>query len=184
MIGNFFYLKKAKNKKKSFKNTFFYGVSYNRTTGLSHLRPEVTFTYSKSLNSNSKSRQHFIAHHFFRAHKSVPFQVIHCSKVLQPNTHHFFNNPKSTQVWSSGTMTRHYSRYSENKFFVLPLTLKPKSKRNPVPISAASHFPCHSLSKTNLAQRWKQYHLMPHDVPVRPPTRFPRAPRQPGFTLF
>jgi hypothetical protein len=32
--------------------------------------------------------------------------------------------------WPIGTLTRHYSRYSRNKFPVLPLTLKARSKRN------------------------------------------------------
>jgi hypothetical protein len=49
---------------------------------------------------------------------------------LSTHSHRFFNNLKSTQKWPSGTMTRHYSRYSGSKFPVLSLTLKPRSKKN------------------------------------------------------
>jgi hypothetical protein len=60
-------------------------------------------------------------------------------------------------------------------------------------VSAACHFPCHSLSKTlwpnpeNLPAEvvyQKQHHSMPHVVPVRPQSRYPRAPRETGSTLF
>jgi hypothetical protein len=52
-----------------------------------------------------------------RANPSSPSPTISIdNKEFPSNTHtyHFFNNPKSTQVWSKGTMTRHYSRYSGN----------------------------------------------------------------------
>jgi hypothetical protein len=62
---------------------------------------------------------------------AVPYQVIHYFIVPQAHTHRLFDNPKSTKVRSSGTMTRHYSLESGNKFHVLPLTLKPRPKRNP-----------------------------------------------------
>jgi hypothetical protein len=57
-------------------------------------------------------------------------QVVHCFIVAQAHLHRLFDNPKSTQVRSSGTMTRHYFRDSGNKFSVLPMTLKPRPKRN------------------------------------------------------
>jgi hypothetical protein len=96
-------------------------------------------------------------------------------------------------------MTRHNSRHIGNKFPVLLLTPKSRSKRNlreygrNLPVPAASHFLCHSLSKADLAKfskstggsgPSKQHLSMPHVVPVRPQSCYPRAPREPESTLF
>jgi hypothetical protein len=85
-----------------------------------------------------------------------------------------------------------FSIYSENKFPVLPLTLKPRSKRNPreyglLESTSVCSVPfCHPENLPAEVVYQKQHHLMPHDVPVSPPTRnspTPR-PRETESTLF
>jgi hypothetical protein len=82
-------------------------------------------------------------------------------------------------------MTRHYSRHSGNKFPVLPLTLKLRSKRNlrengviiyqclqrptsPATISAKQILPNLENLQAELFFQ-KKHHSMPHVVPVRQP---------------
>jgi hypothetical protein len=47
---------------------------------------------------------------------AVPYLVVHCFIVHQKykyiSIYRFLNNPKSTLLWSGGTMTRHYPRHS------------------------------------------------------------------------
>jgi hypothetical protein len=54
---------------------------------------------------------------------------------------------------------------------------------------------CHFISVLQSSDSWishkfifyntqKQHHSMPHVVPVRPQSRYPRAPRETGSTLF
>jgi hypothetical protein len=129
-----------------------------------------------------KSRQHFIARQFFRAHKSQAAHIVQWVHRLEGASRSrifrsalssgpLFHSPSniyiplalppecytSTQVWSGGTITRHYSRHSGNIFPILPLTVKTRSKKlsgvwseRISAVSAASH----SLSKTDFAKLW------------------------------
>jgi hypothetical protein len=79
--------------------------------------------------------------------RSAIYQVIHCFIVLQ----------------TSKTHTQILSLLKCDRTAVLPLILKPRSKRKSreyglwmnLAMSAASHCPCHSLSKIDLATFWK-----------------------------
>jgi hypothetical protein len=73
---------------------------------------------SSCISNASARRQAPLGYESF----AVSYQVAYYYIVLQTYTRCIFNNPKSTQVWPDGN----YSRYSGNKFPVLPLTLKPR----------------------------------------------------------
>jgi hypothetical protein len=115
------------------------------------------------------------------------------------HTHRLLNNPKSTQVRSSGTMTRHYSPDSGNIF---PVFFDPQTKAeekplgvwseriyqclqrptSPATLSAKQIMPNPGILPAKVVYQ-KQYHLMSDIVPVRPQSRYPRAPRETEFTL-
>jgi hypothetical protein len=103
----------------------------------------------------------------------VPYQVVHCFIVPQAHTHRLFDNPKSTPVWFSRQM---------KQIFCPPFDPQTKAEETPGSIEWATQpVPTNlqrpTFSKTDLAKPWKctggsdlskQYHLMPHIMPVRP----------------
>jgi hypothetical protein len=85
--------------------------------------PPIFFLWFSILSVNEKkdlSSNIWKKNHQSRLTYRIFFQIRRFSTV-----------PWSTQVWSSGAMTRHYPQYSGNKFPVLSLTLKQRPKRIP-----------------------------------------------------
>jgi hypothetical protein len=98
-------------------------------------------------------------------------------------------------------MTIHYSRHSGNKFPVLPFDRQTKVEEKPSGVCSERIYQClqcptspttlsakqilpnpENLSAEEVLQ--KQHYLMPHVLPVRPQSRYLRAPRESGSTLF
>jgi hypothetical protein len=133
---------------------------------------------------------------------TVPYQVVHCFIVLHTYTIHtarltIRNLLKCDQAaqWPDtilDTVETNFlssfwpSNQGRRKTFGCMEWVK-------LPVSAASHFPCNSFSKKDLAKPWKsiakvayqkQHYSILHVVPVCPQSRYPRAPREKGSILF
>jgi hypothetical protein len=108
--------------------------------------------------SNSKTSEEIPEH----TNPGREFQVAHqvqslCFIVLQAHTHRFFNNPESSQAWSSGPEIG-----VETNFLSSPWPSNQGRRETHgsmewanLQVFAAFHFPYHSLSKTDLAKPWK-----------------------------
>jgi hypothetical protein len=79
--------------------------------------------------------------------------------VLQTHTHRFLNNFKSHKVRLSGEMTLYLILCKKNSCSCLsnhdPRDTLGNMEWSNLPMSAASYFPSHFLSKTNFAKHWK-----------------------------